>query len=250
MNRTLLCCLALAATSTVAAEKEDRPALDACIKSWGKDSPFKSGSEPTSIIATNVKVFGVGGSGNVSDKAVSDYYTKNKSQFAQPEKRDLRVVVTKDSKHAQQAMSALNSGDSWKTVVNKYSVDDQTKASEGKLPAQPKGQLDKALDDAIFSAPKNKVSGPVKSQNGYIVFSVTGVTPPSQQSLDQAKTTIQQTLKQQNQQKALDAFVKDFTERWRDKTQCSSGYRTSDCKNGPKPTPTPTASAVATPAGG
>lgn len=70
MNRTLLlCCLALVSTSTFAAEKEDRPALDACIKSWGKDSPFRAGAEPTSIIATNVKVFGVGGSGNVSDKA-------------------------------------------------------------------------------------------------------------------------------------------------------------------------------------
>ena len=41
-----------------------------------------------------------------------------------------------------------------------------------------------------------------------------------------------------------DAFVKDFTKRWRDKTECSDGYTTSDCKNGPKPTPTPTAPAT------
>jgi foldase protein PrsA len=201
-----------------------------------------------SLLSNKITSKVAGSGGTVTDQAVSDYYAKNKQQFAQPETRDLRVVVTKDSKHAQQAMSALHSGDSWKTVVNKYSVDEQTKQSEGKLPGQPKGQLEKALDDAIFSAPKNKVSGPVKSQAGYIVFAVTGVTPGKQQSLDEAKPTIQQTLKQQNQQKKLDQFVKDFTERWRGKTQCSSGYRTSDCKNGPKPTPTPTASA--TPVGG
>ena len=50
---------------------------------------------------------------------------------------------------------------------------------------------------------------------------------------------IKQTLQSQNQQKALDTFVKDFTKRWKDKTECSDGYKTNDCKNGPKATPTP-----------
>ena len=34
--------------------------------------------------------------------------------------------------------------------------------------------------------------------------------------------------------------MKDFTKRWKDKTECSEGYKTTDCKNGPKATPTPT----------
>ena len=37
--------------------------------------------------------------------------------------------------------------------------------------------------------------------------------------------------------------MKDFTKRWKDKTECSDGYKTTDCKNGPKATPTPTAAA-------
>ena len=37
--------------------------------------------------------------------------------------------------------------------------------------------------------------------------------------------------------------MKDFTKRWKDKTECSEGYKTSDCKNGPKATPTPSAAA-------
>jgi len=79
------------------------------------------------------------------------------------------------------------------------------------------------------------------------VFEVTGVTPASKQSLDEAKDTIKQTLQSQSQQKSLNTFVKAFNARWRDRTQCSAGFRTSDCKNGPKPTPTPSAT---TPAGG
>ena len=44
----------------------------------------------------------------------------------------------------------------------------------------------------------------------------------------------------QNQQKALDKFVKSFRKRWKAKTDCREGYRTQDCKNAPKATPTPT----------
>ena len=38
----------------------------------------------------------VKGKDNVSDKAIADFYNKNKARFAQPEKRDLRVVLTKE----------------------------------------------------------------------------------------------------------------------------------------------------------
>ena len=211
-----------------------------------------------SLLSNKISTKVAGKGGTISDQAVSDYYGQHKQEFAKPETRDLRVIVTKDKAHAQQALNALNGGDSWAKVVKKYSLDEQTKATDGKLAAQPKGQLEPALDDAIFSAPKNKVTGPVKSQNGYLVFAVTGSAPASQQTLDQASDKIKQTLTQQNQQRALASFVKDFTARWREKTECSTGYRTSDCKNGPKPTPTPTPAAPqtapaapqATPAGG
>jgi foldase protein PrsA len=37
----------------------------------------------------------------------------------------------------------------------------------------------------------------------------------------------------QAQQAAFDTFVQDFTARWRAKTECAEGYRTTDCRNGP-----------------
>jgi foldase protein PrsA len=181
----------------------------------------------------------VAGKDKVSDKAIADFYNKNKARFAQPEKRDLRVVLTKTKANADKAHAALEGGDSWNSVAKKYSIDDTSKASGGKLPAQAKGTLDKELDDAVFSAKKDELVGPIKTQYGYYVFSVTGITEASQQTLAEAKETIKQTLASQGQQKALDTFVKDFQKRWKEKTECSEGYKTTDCKNGPKATPTP-----------
>src|SRR4051794_40331617 len=195
------------------------------------------------LLSNKIRDKVVKGKDQVSDQAIQDFYNKNKARFAQPEKRDLRVVLTKNKAEAAKARAALESGQSWKTVAKKYSIDDTSKAAGGKLPAQAKGTLDKQLDDAVFSAKKNKLTGPIKTQYGYYDFAVTGVTPPSQQTLDQAKTQIKQTLASQNQQKAWSAFVKDFTERWKAKTECSQNFKTTNCKNGPKATATPTGTA-------
>jgi foldase protein PrsA len=182
----------------------------------------------------------VKGKAAVTDTAVADFYAKNKARFAQPEKRDLRVVLTKTRAQAEHAQHALAAGDSWKSVAKRFSIDDTSAAAGGKLPAQAQGTLDKALDDAVFGAPKQHLEGPVKTQYGYYVFTVTGVTPAAQQSLAEAKDTIRQTLTSQRQQQVIDAFAKDFTSRWREKTECRAGYLTSQCRNGPKTTPTPT----------
>jgi foldase protein PrsA len=180
------------------------------------------------------------GKDQVTDQQIEDYYNKNKAQFAQPERRDLSIVLTKKEAKAREAKAALESGESFKTVAKQYSIDDASKAQGGKLPAVAKGQQEKAFDEAIFKAKKGKIEGPVKTQFGWYVFRVDKVSKASQQTLAQAKTTIKQVLASQNQQKALDAFVKDFRKKWKEKTECRDDYVTQDCKNAPKPTPTPT----------
>ena len=95
----------------------------------------------------------------------------------------------------------------------------------GQAPAQAEGTLDKELDEAVFAAEKGELVGPVKTQYGYYVFEVGDVIAASQQTLAEAKETIKQTLAAQNQQKAIDAFVKDFTNRWKDRTECSRATR-------------------------
>jgi foldase protein PrsA len=182
----------------------------------------------------------VKGKDKVSDAQIKTYYDKNKQQFAQPETRDLRVVLTKTEAKAREALAALKSGKKWGEVVKQYSIDETSKPQGGKLPNQVKGAQEKNLDAAAFSADEGKLSGPVKTQFGWYVFEVTKIKPAKQQTLDDATETIKATLATQNQQKALDDFLKGYNERWREKTECREGYTTTQCKNGPKPTPTPT----------
>ena len=170
----------------------------------------------------------------VSDEDIQEYYDKNKQRFAQPERRDLRVVLTKTEARADQAREALADGQPWKRVVKRYSIDEASKAQGGLLPAVAKGQQDKALDDAVFDAEKGETEGPVKTQFGWYVFEVEKVTPASQQSLEQSKDTIKNLLRSERQQKALDEFIKDFREDYKDETECADDYRVAECSNAPK----------------
>ena len=69
MIRYLACAVLIVAPTVATAA--DQPALDACIKSWGKASPFKPGKAADRTIGTGVKVFGIG-SGQTGGDAPSD----------------------------------------------------------------------------------------------------------------------------------------------------------------------------------
>jgi foldase protein PrsA len=170
----------------------------------------------------------------VSDADIEAYYEKNKKRFAQPERRDLRVVLTKTEAKANQAKQALDSGQSFKKVVKQYSIDEASKSQAGLLPAVTQGQQEKAFDEAIFDAKKSQLEGPVKTQFGWYVFKVEKVTKASQQTLEQSKETIKNLLRSQRQQKALDEFIKSFREDYKDETDCADEYRVAECKNAPK----------------
>jgi foldase protein PrsA len=192
------------------------------------------------VISNDVRNKIIKGKDNVTDAQISSYYNKNKERFAQPERRDLEVVLTRTKGKADAAKAALDGGQKWPAVAKKYSIDEASKAQGGKLPGVAKGQQEKAFDTAIFGAQKGKIVGPVKTQFGYYVFKVDKVTPASQQTLAQTKDTIRNLLKSQNQQKALNNFVKKFRSDYKDKTKCAKPYVIPDCSNAPKQKTTPT----------
>lgn len=200
------------------------------------------------VLSNKIREAVTKGDDEVSEEEIAEYYEENKERFAQPERRDLLVVLTKTEDKANEAKSRIEAGEKWADVAKDMSIDPSSKAQGGVLPAVAKGQQEAAFDEAIFSAEKGETVGPVKTQFGWYVFRVTSITEATQQSQEEASTTIKQLLASQKQQKSLDDFVKNFTEKWRERTECADGYKTTDCSNGPKPTPTPTL--PANPAGG
>jgi foldase protein PrsA len=188
----------------------------------------------------------------VTPQTIKAYYFSHLQQFGKPETRSIRIVLTKTEAQAMAAKAALDSGQSWAVVAKKYSTDPTTKNNGGQLTGVAKGQEDKALDTASFTAKTNKVLGPVKGQFGYYVFEVTKITKATQQSLAQATPLIQQTLTGQQQTNAQTAVDKVAKQNWLAKTKCGKSYEIADCSGykAPKTSTTTTPGAPTTPTPG
>jgi foldase protein PrsA len=169
----------------------------------------------------------------VTNKQIADYYDKNKPRFADPERRDLRVVLTTRKADAERARAALEGGASWSAVAREHSVDRASRSEGGRMSDIASGQQTDDFDKAIFGARRGQLTGPVKTQLGHYVFEVTKVTPGRQQTLQQATPAIKSLLAAETQQKAIDRFLDEFRAKWKSKTECGDDYRTKDCSNAP-----------------
>jgi foldase protein PrsA len=181
---------------------------------------------------------------NVTEAEVKKFYEENKSRFGTPEKRAVYIVLTKTEAAAKSAKQEIESGKSFSDVAKKDSIDPTSKSTGGLLPEVIKGEEEKPLDEAIFSAKTGVLSGPVKTNFGYYIFQVKSVKTGNQQTLAQAKKTIKAEVASSNESKALSAFTKDFKKRWTAKTECLSQYAVLNCKGYKAPKTTSTESTV------
>jgi len=184
----------------------------------------------------------------VTDAQIQSYYNRNRTQFAIPERRDVQLILTRTQAQANAAKSAVEGGTSWAAAARQYSTDAASKAAGGELRGVQQGQQDRAFDQAAFSARKGEIVGPVKGQFGYYVLRVTGIQAARQTPLAEARGQIRGVLQQQGQQTKMSTFIRDFQQRWKDRTNCREGYVVQLCKNAP--TPRTTSTAATPPSGG
>ncbi|HLB21395.1 MAG TPA: peptidyl-prolyl cis-trans isomerase [Solirubrobacteraceae bacterium] len=182
----------------------------------------------------------------VTQAQIAKYYKENPKRFGVAEKRNLLIILTKTEGQAKKAKQEIESGKSFESVAKRVSIDPASKSNGGKLAGVVKGQEEKSLDAAVFSAKKNVLTGPIKTPFGYYIFEVQTIAPGSQQTLKQAEASIKSQLTATQQQAALSKFVKDFKKKWMSKTDCRAGYVVSDCKQYKAPK-TPSTSTPATP---
>ncbi|MDO8736856.1 MAG: peptidyl-prolyl cis-trans isomerase [Thermoleophilia bacterium] len=126
----------------------------------------------------------------VSDEDALAFYERNRLQYDQPERRQVRQIVTDKESAALEATSRARAGESFVTLVDELSTDADAQQKKGALGLVTKGQLAPELDAAIWNMSFGQVSEPIKVGEQWYVLSLENVIPASLQTFDQARDEI------------------------------------------------------------
>jgi foldase protein PrsA len=150
----------------------------------------------------------------VSDKQIKDYYDTHKTQYQQPETRDVRHILVQKKALANQLYAKLKSGANFAKLAKKYSKDPGSASNGGKLTVS-KGQTVAAFDKTAFALKKGELSHPVRTQYGYhIIQALSEIKPPQKTPLSKVKQTIKQQLEDQQKRDAMTKWVEDTKNRY------------------------------------
>ena len=105
----------------------------------------------------------------VSDADIQEYYNTHKTQYVQPESRDVRHILVPKKALADSLYAQLKSGANFAQLAKRYSKDPGSAANGGKLTVS-KGQTVPEFDKTAFSLKKGELSQPVKTQYGYHII--------------------------------------------------------------------------------
>jgi foldase protein PrsA len=164
----------------------------------------------------------------VSEQDVTDFIAQHLQQA--PERRDVRLIVTRTIGEADAARAVLEVGGTWRAVARRYSSDARTKHRSGVEKWLRRHDLPKPVARAIFKAQPQRLTGPIHTTTGYYVFAVSRIHPAITYALD--RETVRETLVSQAQQHLLDAFMSAFTAKWTARTTCAPEYAfAEECAN-------------------
>ncbi len=162
----------------------------------------------------------VTGSVKVSSDEVKAYYNSHKSQYGQPQTRDVRHILVAKKALADSLYAQLKGGANFAKLAKKYSKDPGSASNGGKLTIS-KGQTVPAFDKTAFSLKTGELSPPIHTQYGYhIIQALSAVKAAQTTSLGKVQASIKQQLEQQRKNDAMTKWVDD-----KKKSFCKSGIK-------------------------
>ncbi|MGI8683995.1 MAG: peptidylprolyl isomerase [Acidimicrobiales bacterium] len=170
------------------------------LENWGKDVfdafPRTYREELVRIFAEQTVLQGALGSGEVDDEAVEQFYNANKALFDQT---CVRHILVSDEAAAVAIKARLDAGEDFAAIAKAESTDNQgaeggSAAKGGDLGCVGAGAFVPEFEEAMATLQPGQISGPVRSEFGFHVISV---TDRKSLSLEEAAPDIRANLQQQ-----------------------------------------------------
>lgn len=157
----------------------------------------------------------------ITDKQVSDFYAKNKAQFAHSEEVEASHILVKFDEAAKdkakdearvlakikEIHAKVKAGGDFAKLAGENSDDPGSKAAGGSLGFFGKGRMVPEFEKTAFAMKTGEVSQPFKTQFGYHILKRTDYRSARTESLAEVSKTVRDQLQQQQMGERFQAFV-------------------------------------------
>jgi peptidyl-prolyl cis-trans isomerase D len=147
----------------------------------------------------------------VDEETLLEVYQDQADRYVNPEQRRARQIFLKfpsssalvDEKlmnetkaKADELVVKLRQGENFADLAKEYSQDPLSASSGGDLGFIAKGDMDSQFEKALFSLEINKISDPVKTQQGFHIIQLMEIKPAEQKSFESVREQVELDYKQ------------------------------------------------------
>lgn len=160
-----------------------------------------------------------------TDKEIEDYYKNNQDEFKVPEKIQVSHILIKvgpkatekvkeeKKKKADEILAKAKAGEDFSELAKQYSEDKRTSKKGGDVGFFAKGSKDQEFEKAAFSLKKNEISDLVLTKRGYHIIKFLDKKEERKKTLEEAKTSIKNKVKQQKRTESYENLLNDLKEK-------------------------------------
>ena len=141
----------------------------------------------------------------ISFQDTKTYFDSHQNDFKHPQMIKLRQIVTSTRDEAEKILALFTQGADMKALARKYSKAPEAE-NGGELGWLAKGELEKSIEDVVFSLPIGTASSVVKTTYGFHIFEVLEKRSEGSKSLPESMAEIEQKLSLQKR----DAFYRNW----------------------------------------
>jgi foldase protein PrsA len=149
------------------------------------------------------------------------YYDQNRAQFRQAASREISHILVKSKAEADR-IAAEATPENFAELAKRYSTDTGSKAKGGALGVSQKGSFVPEFEKVAFSLPAGTISKPVKTQFGWHIIHVTGVSPARTTPFSEARANIISSQLSAKRDSVWQAWVDETLKEYQERTEYAS----------------------------
>ncbi len=148
-----------------------------------------------------------------TDDEVRKFYEEHQNEFVKPAEIEIWEIYLKDKKTADKVLKLAKKGYNFKKLVHKYSQDKYYKKKDGYVGFKSKNRRG-AVSRKAFELGENKIGGPVKYRNGWVVFKTGKMHPETIRSFEEAFNQAKMRLRNKMLKERREQWLNELRDRY------------------------------------